>query len=890
MSGTGAFYLEQGIRFFESGNYEQAVQNMIQAYGLGYEQEWILENIRNCFIQPNEQEFRDYYRQGSAEFVQIPFEECALDFIPVCENRYYIFDKEQQEFSGLFVMDETPVCGKDPVYESILYTDTWDFREVLPDMKQYQRPAVYILPEKQEARFASFFQLPHFKERYLRNVIVFKNEMLLRRFFEASFHVPLPGEIVTDEPKRYWNLLLQLHSKRISGFLTAELETVFQNPGKDGKEEEKEAKGLDGIVMRAQRLFCVGQKAQAYTVIKEAVRINPYNFMVNRMARLLSADTGDDSGAVKYDTILKFLHDMFPELPCVDAWTRELMGKLHAQHHIALAQGDETRALKYKDEIDFLKGRIPVAFGFDDHTYDKGSIVGKIYEDGFGNRWYNARCDAVSFEDILPDVESAFDNCVLTKMECLAVTRTNSFLAEGDTEYLLPVLQEKTDIPYKFTTADGLEYICKNKKPQHFEYYRLQPQTKLESEMPLFVGKPILLKQDAKKKKLVLNIFVDGLSQKVIEEEGLANLMPFTAQFFSKGVCVSNAYTAGEWTLPSLASYTTGLSTADHMLIHDRVTHILPEDVTVLAEYFKEQGYQTAKIDGDWRSNLLYGYGRGMDRVVYQYQDTGLKAAQVVENVLDHMELMKETNQFIWMCVGDLHNIADGYALHASVQAAIPLEKRCVEEAGVTSVKQYYSCSKRTAYIQQIKYIDRCLLSLYSYIERNYEDEEIVVSMFGDHGQGYLVREDEHFLAEGRTKVGMMFRGGMKEGGVCEELVSTCDYLPILCQMAGIPLKDEKIEGRLPRFFGGSREREYVITESVHLNDPYYAAIYGKDEVFYFTSGGLASYDGRFGLGDYQCMLLDRQGRECQDKERWDYYFHILMQHVEVLQARREDK
>lgn len=880
MSNTGAFYLERGICFFESGDYEQAVRNMIQAYNLGCEREWILENIRNCFIQPNEQEFRENYRRESAEFVQIPYEECALDFIPVSETRYYIYDKEKQEFSGEFVLDERPIQGKEPENESILYTDTWDVRAMLPDMRKYLRSVVYILLGKGEAKFASFFKLPQFKERYLGNVIALKDEVLMYRFFETYSDFPLPGEIVTDRAERYWNLMLQLHSKRISDLIARESEVAFRCPNED---EEKMAKGLDAYVIRAQRLFCMGQKGQAYIAIQEAVRINPYNFMVNRMGRLLSADTGDYGEAVRYDTILRFLHEMFPELPFVDAWTRELMGIFHAQYQIALARGEGARAGKYRKKIDFLKGRIPVAFGFDDHTYDRGAIVGTIYEDGFGNRWYNARYAAVSYEDILLGVESAFDNCVLAKLECLAVSRAETFTVEGETECLLPVLQDEKDIPYKFTTTDGLEYVCKNKKHRHFEYYRLKPQTKLESIAPLFVGKPIPLRQDSRKKKLVLNIFVDGLSQKVIEEEGLAKLMPFTARFFSNGVCCSNAYTAGEWTLPSIASYTTGLCTGNHMLIHNRVTHVLPDDVTVLAEYFKEQGYQTAKIDGEWRSNLTYGYGRGMDRVIYQYQDTGMKAAQVVENVLDHMELMKETNQFIWMCVGDLHHIADGYAQCASVQAAIPLEERCVEDVGVTSVKQSYSRSKRTAYIAQMKYIDRCLEALYCYLERNYAEEEMLVSLFGDHGQGYLVKEEEHFLSEGRTKAGMMFRGGIEHGGVCEELISTCDYLPIMCKMAGIPLRDEKIEGRLPRFFGGLREREYVITESVHLNDPYYAAIYGKDEAFYFTSEGTASYDGRFELGDYQCRILDKEGRECQDKERMDYYLHILMQHAENL-------
>ena len=86
----------------------------------------------------------------------------------------------------------------------------------------------------------------------------------------------------------------------------------------------------------------------------------------------------------------------------------------------------------------------------------------------------------------------------------------------------------------------------------------------------------------------------------------------------------------------------TGLSPVEHMLIHNKLTHVLPKDTPVLAEYFKEQGYQTAKIDGNWRFTMTYGYGRGMDRVIYQHQQIGMKVEQVVADVLDHMELMPD--------------------------------------------------------------------------------------------------------------------------------------------------------------------------------------------------------------------------------------------------------
>lgn len=134
--------------------------------------------------------------------------------------------------------------------------------------------------------------------------------------------------------------------------------------------------------------------------------------------------------------------------------------------------------------------------------------------------------------------------------------------------------------------------------------------------------------------------------------------------------------------------------------------------------------------------------------------------------------------------------------------------------------------------------------------------------------------------------MGMMFRGATGRSGVCTELISACDYLPMMCHFAGIPLKGEHIDGRLPVFFGGPREREYAITESIHPGDPYAAAVYAKEETFYFTSGGPVSYDGRFALGDYQCQVLDRHGRESRDEECRKRYLDLLMQHIGKLVIR----
>ncbi len=632
---------------------------------------------------------------------------------------------------------------------------------------------------------------------------------------------------------------------------------------------------LDLYWMKAEMLLLCGDGEEAYSIIKEGIRKNPYNMEMNTTARRVCKETKRYVEAVRYNAILTMLSSFFPQNVKADSQSEELLEQLAGESADMQSGG-------YQKELEYLNKHLGTAFGLLDHTYysEGFHLIGTIYEDIYGNQKYNAYYDSIGLESLIPDIAQKHMSWWVTKLECLEVSKINTFTLGSESEYLLPVLQENLDALYGILSQDGRKAICQNKKAHHFEYYRLPPAAVLVSQKPLYIGNPIALKQEPNNKKLVLNIFVDGLSQKVIEEEKLSSLMPYTDAFFSKGVHCTNVYTNGEWTLPSIATYVTGVSSPNHMLIHNTVTNTLPADITVLAEYFKEQGYQTAKIDGDWRTTQSYGYGRGMDRIIYQNLSIGMTPERVVADVLEHLELMKETNQFVWMEIGDLHDIADGFSQKPSAQVKIPFEKRSVEEQNATSVKQNYSENKRAAYIEQMKWIDGHLAALYRYIEEHYKDDEVVISMFGDHGQGYLVKPDEHFLAEGRSKVGMLFRGGFEQGTVCNELISTCDYLPILCKLANIPLKGEEIDGRLPVFFGGEEEREYAVTDSIHPGDPYQAAIISKDSVFYFTSGGLVGYDGRFELGNYTCKVLERSGRECTDERKKQKYWKVLMQHI----------
>ncbi|MGN9019245.1 sulfatase-like hydrolase/transferase [Lachnospiraceae bacterium HCP1S3_C3] len=465
------------------------------------------------------------------------------------------------------------------------------------------------------------------------------------------------------------------------------------------------------------------------------------------------------------------------------------------------------------------------------------------------------------------------------KGEFLRFKEGKSYSVHGDEgEYLIPIASDVPNI-YSFQ-EDSQQYILKQYGIKQFEYYRVKGGTSIISKDTAYFGEPIPLKHNEKRKKLVLNIFLDGLAQEVISGNEFKSIMPNTAEFFNKGTVCTNAYSASEWTFPSLATYASGLDTLGHMMFHNTVDGELPYDITTLAEYFKEGGYYTSKIDGDWRCIYSYGFARGTDQYVYQIQHMGSRAEQEVSTIMEHIEAFKETDQYIWMTIGDLHDVADQMVLPISVQKGLSLKERSIVTSGSTSVKQTYDENKIIAYKKMCTYIDFALNNLYNYLEQNYSDEEMIVSVFADHGQGYLIPNGEHFLSGHRTNVAFMFRGGHRGKGEVSEIISTTDYLPIMCQLAGICLKNEGIQGRLPEVFGGEK-REYVLSESLHPGDFYYAVIRTDKYEIYFDNPERAQQDGRFRLGNYKIYGFDYDGNKIQDNNILSKYEKIILKRIE---------
>lgn len=97
---------------------------------------------------------------------------------------------------------------------------------MIPDLKEHIRDVVYVLLNNLESKFVSFLKLPHFKELYLKNVVVLKNEAVMYELFERFEEFYLPKDIVTVDVEKYYRLINKLHEHRIC-CMNKERQNVF---------------------------------------------------------------------------------------------------------------------------------------------------------------------------------------------------------------------------------------------------------------------------------------------------------------------------------------------------------------------------------------------------------------------------------------------------------------------------------------------------------------------------------------------------------------------------------------------------------------------------------------------------------------------------------------
>ena len=460
-----------------------------------------------------------------------------------------------------------------------------------------------------------------------------------------------------------------------------------------------------------------------------------------------------------------------------------------------------------------------------------------------------------------------FFNNHYKNLRLIAFKKYNNFtMLKENCTYILPFHSKQSEniLSIKNPINNTVEsFILDN---YNYYLFNINSNYNFSTTKDIFIGNPIPNFKFNNNKDLILTLFIDGLSQTVIEENGgLKKLMPHTYNFFKDYMYCDNFYTTGEWTYPSIASYFTGQYTTKHNLFHPNINISLKKDTKILSEYINNKNYFSSKIDGDWRSCFPYGYHRGFDYICYEPSiGETMNAKEISSLLIDHIETFKSTNMFIHTCIADLHDIADGHNLYFPIQAKESYEEKPINSNyvfGETSVRNNYDENKIKSYIRMMKYIDIHLRSLYCYLEDNFNLDNVTVALISDHGQGFLVKPDEEFLSDGRIKVPFLIRSKETKGLKCNELMQNVDYIAVLDKILNLGVNYKNIDANLPSCLGG-KERKYTYSESLFPDAPYRSLINTKEYEFFFETKENVQLDGRVLLDDYRTHLKNRETKE----------------------------
>ena len=420
--------------------------------------------------------------------------------------------------------------------------------------------------------------------------------------------------------------------------------------------------------------------------------------------------------------------------------------------------------------------------------------------------------------------------------------------------------------------------------PSIYHYINMDHNAVLISDSDFIVSKPIPTKGKPEKKRLILTVFMDALSQCYLSDTNL-ECMPNSKAFFEKGTIFRNCYATGEWTHPSVAALCTGLYTTHHHIIYRSSAYRYPTQTKTAAEIFNENGYFTVNISGSVGTSPYIGGLRGFDSAIHK-SALGFPDSHLITDALDYMAAFPDTNKYMFLGLCDVHRSMED-TTETALSMGMPqqtllgfqnsLAKTNHDEKSVwLRYAEFHTFKYRAA----LRNFDRQMKPIYDYITENYAEGEFLVCLFSDHGTPAL-NQEEYLLKQMQTNSVMMLRGGGVPAQISEEYINHIDYLPALAELAGVSFDFSAYDCVLPRVFGGPG-RDFVYTESIYHGQSYKADVRNAEYECRFETNGLTDNDGLIDLseGFTQKILSMKTGEEIHDPELAEEFEAIVFDHI----------
>lgn len=292
---------------------------------------------------------------------------------------------------------------------------------------------------------------------------------------------------------------------------------------------------------------------------------------------------------------------------------------------------------------------------------------------------------------------------------------------------------------------------------------------------------------------------------------GPAGVTPVLDALASQGIVFERAYAPVPLTLPSHISLMTGLNPPEHGIRLNSGLSRLADEVPVLAEILKRQGYSTGAFVGAFVLDSKYGLDRGFDVYDDEIRHLGEPAMsldshshpsrvgeEVVSSALKWLFEQKNESFFCWVHLFDPHT---------------PYDAR----------EQIFGDRYRDhEYDAGIAYADMQVGRLMQFLQRQGLEERTVVVIVGDHGEGLGEHQERTHgltLYNASLHVPMIMRfprSGLRAGRVSTP-VSLIDVFPtVLAELNTAETASCSGRNLLPAVLGGELPSLPVYIETDH--------------------------------------------------------------------------
>ena len=413
-----------------------------------------------------------------------------------------------------------------------------------------------------------------------------------------------------------------------------------------------------------------------------------------------------------------------------------------------------------------------------------------------------------------------------------------------------------------------------------FSYFRLTETTRLTAtgDAPYAVGTPIRLGHSPDRKKLVLNLLVDGLSWNVARTR-FPDCMPNIARFFARGVIFDQHFSTSECTYPALPVIETGRYPLHTQVFNERDSHEIPLDFMTLSECMSDLGYY-ASAPMAASDSVYCGALRGYDML--NVAAWKLPSAEMVDRAIMQLEAFDGTDQFLYLHTTDVHPWnAKGFKFYPAVETHLPLSERLFDiDENIASVRLPKLALYQEQFWQTLRHVDRSIGYLLSYIEEHFDEDEYIVSLYSDHGNSVFTTPFGNLvdvIAENSTRAVWMMRGaGVPQGVVSDELTSIADIYPTLGALCGFPVSPD-IDGNLPALFGG-KERDAVYSMSIFPGQTFKLAVRTHAHTLRIETPALVDEDGTVDFTNSAIAIYPRDrdleaGYELESEELRAFFY-----------------